>query len=87
MMNDFHKEMEEYPKILKNYFDSLSDSQRVKLEAGKAEKQEAKKKRQILIEERKTGKPSKPPNSYALFVKEHFKHLELPKKIGKVIGT
>lgn len=85
MLDEFHKEMAEYPKVLKNYLDSLSDSERVKLEAAKVEKKEAKKKRELMNEERKTGKPSRPPNVYALFVADYFNKLGHPYKINRVI--
>ncbi len=72
MMNEYHEKLKKHPEAVKNYYDSLTDAQRVQLEAAKQAKNESKKKRRATLELRKTGKPARPVSSFGIFVKEQY---------------
>ena len=38
MMNEYHEKLKKHPEAVKNYYDSLTDAQRVQLEAARQEK-------------------------------------------------
>ena len=72
MMNEYHEKLKKHPEAVKNYYDSLTDAQRVQLEAARQEKNELKKKRRASAELRKTGKPARPVSSFGIFVKDEY---------------
>lgn len=72
MMNDYHEKLQKFPQAIKQYYDSLTDAQRVQLEAAKQEKNELKKKRQTSQELKKTGKPIRPVSSFGIFIAEQY---------------
>lgn len=85
MMNEYHEKLQKFPQAIKQYYDSLTDAQRVQLEAAKQEKNELKKKRQATQELKKTGKPTRPVSSFGIFVAEQYlKDVSLKHNFGPV---
>lgn len=85
MMNEYHAKLHEYPEALKKYYDSLTDAQRVKLEAARQDKKESKKKRQAMMELRKNGKPTRPVSSFGIFFAEQHSKDGLKHSFGPVL--
>lgn len=84
MMKEYRDKLEKYPENVKNYYNSLTDTQRVTLEAAKQEKKELQTKRKISKEIKKTGKPTRPVGSFGIFVKEQHSKETSQKPFGSV---
>lgn len=84
MMKEYHDQLQKFPVDTKKYYDSLTDTQRVTLEAAKQEKKETKIKRKASKEMKKTGKPTKPISSFAMYVKEEHAKEKVKQPFGPV---
>ena len=84
MLKEYHEKLSKYPDVLKKYYDSLTDGQRVQLEAAKQQRNLSKKKRRDQQERRKLGKPIKPVTSFGMFVAEEFSKNQSKHNFGPV---
>jgi hypothetical protein len=72
MMNEFHEKIKTHPEALQQYYSTLTDAQRVQLEAAKKTRMESLKKIRSKFELRKTGKPTRPTGMFGIFVKDVY---------------
>ncbi|EFX83491.1 hypothetical protein DAPPUDRAFT_315773 [Daphnia pulex] len=72
MMNEFHEKIKTHPEALQQYYSTLTDAQRVQLEAAKKTRMESLKKIRSKFELRKSGKPTRPTGMFGVFVKDVY---------------
>lgn len=74
LTNEYHENLKKYSEDLEQYNLSLTDAQRLHLENATAtiNRNQSKEKQQLKLDNKKTGKPSRPVNPYGIFVKEFF---------------
>jgi hypothetical protein len=72
MMSEYHKQVQKHPEALQQYYNSLTDTQRVQLEAAKKLRKENLQKIRLNLELKKTGKPNRPTNAFGSFVKDVY---------------
>ena len=72
LTNEYHENLKKYSEDLEQYNLSLTDAQRLHLETATINRSKSKEKQQLKLDNKKTGKPSRPVNPYGLFVKEFF---------------
>ncbi|KAI9551952.1 hypothetical protein GHT06_022289 [Daphnia sinensis] len=82
MLNEYHEKLQKHPEEVEKYFSSLTDAQRVQLEAAKQDKNEIKKKRRTMQELKKTGKPIRPVASFGMFVKDEYSKMQSKNTFG-----
>lgn len=84
MLNEYHEKLHKHPEEVEKYYSSLTDAQRVQLEAAKQGKSEFRKKRRTMQELKKTGKPIRPVTSFGLFIKEEYAMMQSKYAFGPV---
>lgn len=86
MLNEYHEKIKKHPDTLQQYYNSLTDAQRVQLEAAKQNRKEYLQKLRLRLELKKTGKPNRPANAFGLFVKDAYSKMakDSAKSYGKV---
>lgn len=84
MLNEYHEKLQKHPEEVEKYYSSLTDAQRVQLEAAKQDKNEVKKKRRTMQELKKTGKPIRPVTSFGLFVRDEYTKMQSKHVFGPV---
>ena len=84
MMNEYHEKIKNHPGALQQYYSSLTDAQRVQLEAAKKIKKESLQKLRLQLELKKSGKPIRPAHAFGMFVKDVFS--KMPKDAAKTYG-
>ncbi len=89
MMNEFHEKIKTHPEALQQYYSTLTDAQRVQLEAAKKARMESLKKIRSRFELRKTGKPTRPTGVFGIFVKDVYSKMtdHSTKSFGTVNNT